>query len=57
MSNLAMLDGVAISIDNDQRTFLDRMNTKQLVKRNNFDDRPAHIDKLFVDEDQFLEDE
>ena len=46
-----MLDGFVFSLDKEPHTFLDRMNTKQLVEQSNYDNKPAHIDKLFMNED------
>lgn len=49
-----MLDGFALCADDQeyQRTYLDKIK----IKQGEFDDKPVHIDKLFEDEDQFLED-
>jgi len=55
--NLAMLDGLAICTDNVgyERTYLDQIKIKNYYQDGNFNDKPSHIDKLFENEDQFLD--
>lgn len=56
LQNLHMIDGFAHCRNvNYQRTYLDRINIKRNYIQENFNDKPVHIDKLFENEDLFLE--
>ena len=55
--NMSMLDGIAMCGEDDdyQRTYLDQIKIKHNYIQENFYNRPVHIDKLFANEDVFLD--
>ena len=56
--HLNMLDGVALCAEDEnyQRTFLDRIKiVENDLKQAPFNNKPTHIDKLFENEEQFLQ--
>ena len=58
LQNLKMLDGLAVCFDSEEsdepKTFLDKM---KLPEEHNttMTGKPAHIDRLFAHEDEYLE--
>ena len=60
LNNLAMIDGMALCFNSNDaeiqpRTFLDKMNVNELTNTQGFD-KPTHIDRLFANEEAFLDD-
>lgn len=57
--NLAAIDCFAICNDVDeqyQRTYLDEINLNYMLENNQFfNKKPVHLDRLFEDEDLFLD--
>ena len=57
--NLSMLNGFAFIGDDEayEHTYLDRIKLDKNYLHNNLCDKPVHIDKLFENEEAFLDDE
>ena len=53
--NMSMLDGFAFCADDEEyeHTYLDQIK----IKDSNYDTRPVYIDKLFENEDLFLDEQ